>query len=307
MRIVYMGTPDFAVPSLETLIATGFKPVCVVTGPDKQRGRGQTWSPTPVKEVAGAHGIPVLQPESVKDPAFAAAVAQTDPDLIVVVAFRILPPAVFTCARLGAFNLHGSLLPAFRGAAPIQHALMAGVKKTGVTTFFLKEKVDTGNIILQKDLAVGPDETAGELHDRLMILGAEAVLETVRLIQTGEVEVKEQDDRLATPAPKISREDARIRWSADARQVHNQIRGLSPIPGAWTVHDGVLLKILRTRLASDATSGPPGSIVSADRRLEIACGRGAILAEEIQREGRAKLSASDFVNGYRIIAGDRLE
>jgi len=307
MRIVYMGTPDFAVPSLETLIANGFEPVCVVTGPDKQRGRGQTWSPTPVKEVADAHGIPVLQPESVKDPAFAAAVAQTDPDLIVVVAFRILPPAVFTCARLGAFNLHGSLLPAFRGAAPIQHALMAGVKKTGVTTFFLKEKVDTGNIILQKELAVGPDETAGELHDRLMILGAKAVLETVRLIQTGEVELTEQDDRLATPAPKISREDARIRWSADARQVHNQIRGLSPVPGAWTMHNGVLLKILRTRLASDSTSRPSGSIVSADKRLEIACGRGTILAEEIQREGKAKLSASDFVNGYRIIAGDCLE
>lgn len=302
-----MGTPDFAVPSLEILIDHGLKPACVVTGPDRERGRGRKLSPTPLKRVALAHEIPVLQPESVKDPSFADAIRELHTDLIVVVAFRILPSAVFTTARLGAFNLHASLLPAFRGAAPIQHALMAGVGKTGVTTFFLKEKVDTGNIILQKEIDVHPDETAGELHDRLMMLGAEAVLETVRLIQDGRAEITEQDDRLATPAPKISRDDARIRWEADARQVHNQIRGLSPIPGAWTMHDDVLLKVLRSRVGSDSTSHLPGSVISTDRRLEIACGRGTVFAEEVQREGRSKLSATDFVHGYRIMKGDRLQ
>jgi len=302
-----MGTPDFAVPSLQYLIDNGFKPVCVVTGPDKQRGRGQKWSPTPVKVVAERHGIPVLQPESVKDPDFAERIEALDADLIVVVAFRILPPAVFTAARLGAFNLHGSLLPAFRGAAPIQWALMKGVTETGVTTFFLKEKVDTGNVILRKALDVGENETAGELHDRLMVLGAEAVLETVQRIDAGNVEVTAQDDRMATPAPKITRDDAHIRWDVAAVEVHNQIRGLSPVPGAWTMHGDVLLKILRSKKGSGRTSRLPGTVVSVDRRLEIACGSGTVLAEIVQREGKAKLSVEDFVNGYPISVGDVLQ
>lgn len=307
MRIIYMGTPDFAVPSLETLIANDFKPVCVVTGPDRPRGRGRKWSPTPVKKIAAEHGIPVMQPESVKDPAFAADVAALQPDLIVVVAFRILPPGVFGAARLGAFNLHASLLPAFRGAAPIQRALMAGATRTGVTTFFLKEKVDTGNVILRKEIPVGPNETAGSLHDRLMMLGAEAVLETVTRIQAGTAIALEQDDRLATPAPKISKEDARIRWDEKAETVHNQIRGLSPMPGAWTMHGEVLMKILRTRVGRPAASAAPGTVVSVTKEIEIACGKGTILVDEIQREGKAKLSAEDFVNGYRLVTGDRLE
>lgn len=302
-----MGTPDFAVPSLELLIENGFIPVCVVTGPDKQRGRGRKWSPTPVKRIAESAGIPVLQPESVKDPSFVAEISALQPDVIVVVAFRILPPEVFKAARLGAFNLHASLLPAFRGAAPIQRALMAGAARSGVTTFFLKEKVDTGNVILQKEIGVGANETAGELHDRLMMLGAEAVLETVRRIQSGTAVASEQDDRLATPAPKITRDDARIRWTEDAQTVHNQIRGLSPFPGAWTMHGDVLIKILRTRIGRDMTTAEAGSVISVGKSLEIACGRGAVLIEELQREGKAKLSAEDFVHGYRIEAGERLE
>lgn len=302
-----MGTPDFAVPSLITLIENGFVPVCVVTGPDKQRGRGRKWSPTPVKKVALAHDIPILQPASVKDPSFADDIARLNADLIVVVAFRILPPAVFGASRLGAFNLHGSLLPAFRGAAPIQHALMAGVKKTGVTTFFLKEKVDTGNVILRRELDVGPNETAGELHDRMMILGAASVLETVRLIESGDVKVTTQDDRLATPAPKITREDARIQWAADAEDVHNRIRGLSPVPGAWSMHGDMRLKILRSQIGSRTHVASPGAIVAVDKGIEIACGRGTVLAVEVQREGKSKLSAAEFVNGYPIVVGQRLQ
>lgn len=306
MRIVFMGTPDFAVPSLQVLIENGYKPICVVTGPDKPRGRGRVLSPTPVKQLALAHAIPLLQPESVKDPSFAADVAALRPDVIVVVAFRILPPAVFESASRGAFNLHGSLLPAYRGAAPIHRAVMDGVRRTGVTTFFLRTKVDTGNIILRKETEVGEDETAGDLHDRLMVLGAEAVLETVRRIERGDVATTEQDDRLATPAPKIDRDDARIDWTESNERVHNRIRGLSPIPGAWTLHDEVQLKLLRTKRGRSSTSASPGVVVSTDSTLEIACGDGTIHAVEIQREGRAKLSVEDFVNGYRIAPGDRL-
>ncbi len=305
MRIVFMGTPEFAVPSLEKLAAHGYKPVAVVTGPDRPRGRGRKPTPTPVKAAAERLGIEtILQPESVKDPAFAEAVAALEPDLIVVVAFRILPPAVFTAARLGAFNLHGSLLPKYRGAAPIHRAVMAGETETGVTTFFLKEKVDTGNVILMKRMPIGPDETTGEVHDRMKELGAEAVLETVRLIEAGEVHPTPQDDRLATPAPKIFKEDCRIPWEKTAAEVHNHVRGLSPHPGAWTMHGDTLLKIYRTKLAEGA--GEPGAVLRADDRLVVACGEGAVEITELQRQGHRRLPAPDFLRGYELRVGDRL-
>src|SRR5690606_10195771 len=197
----------------ERLAGSGYRPVAVVTAPDRPRGRGQKLSPTPVKEAALRLGVEtILQPESVKDPAFAAQLAALSPDLFVVVAFRILPPEVFRLPRLGAFNLHGSLLPRYRGAAPIHRAVMAGETETGVTTFFLKEQVDTGDMILQRRMPIGPDETTGEVHDRMMVLGAEAVLETVRLIEAGRAAPQRQDDTAATPAPKLFREDGRIPW-----------------------------------------------------------------------------------------------
>lgn len=305
MRIVFMGTPAFAVPSLERLVAHGYRPVAVVTGPDRPRGRGQKHTPTPVKEAARRLGIEtILQPESVKDPAFAAAVAALKPDLIVVVAYRILPPAVYQTARLGAFNLHGSLLPRYRGAAPIHRAVMAGETETGVTTFFLQEKVDTGNIILQKRLSIGPDETAGEVHDRMMELGADAVLETVRLIEAGRANATPQDDRLATPAPKIFKEEARIPWDRTAAEVHNHIRGLSPHPGAWTLHGDTLLKLYRSRRTEGAAA--PGTVLEAGDRLVVACGEGAVEVVELQREGHRRLPAPDFLRGYPLREGDRL-
>lgn len=305
MRIIFMGTPDFAVPSLERLVAEGYLPVAVVTGPDRPRGRGQRMSVTPIKKKALQMDIePILQPESVKDPAFVKAIEQLFPDVIVVVAFRILPPEVFTIAVKGAFNLHGSLLPKFRGAAPINRAVMAGETETGVTTFFLKKKVDTGNIILSRHMAVGPNETAGDVHDRMMMLGADVVLETIKLIETGNVVTLEQDDTLATPAPKIFRQECHIPWHQPATVVHNHIRGLSPFPGAWTEYGDKLLKMFRSRIA--AGSGDPGRIIRCEDELVIACSNGAVEILQLQQQGRQKLDVATFLRGFSFSVGDRL-
>ncbi len=300
-----MGTPEFAVPSLTALIENDYRPVAVATGPDRPRGRGQTVSPTPVKKVARDAGIePILQPSDVTDEAFAQDVDALEPDVIVVVAFKILPPSVFSSARKGAFNLHGSLLPKYRGAAPINHAIMAGETETGVTTFFLEEKVDTGDIIVQKSMSIGPNETAGEVHDRMKELGAEAVVETVQQIERGTVERQPQDDRAATPAPKIHDEDCNIPWGQAAEAVHNHVRGLSPYPGAWTMHDDTRLKVYRTRLSDG--DGAPGEVLRADDRLVVACGSGAVEIVTIQQPGKQRLDAADFLNGYSLDEGDRL-
>ncbi len=300
-----MGTPDFAVPSLRILAENGYMPIAVVTGPDRRRGRGQVVTPTPVKQAAQELGIEkILQPESVRDADFARDVRDLDADVIVVVAFRILPPEVFNAARRGSFNLHGSLLPRYRGAAPIHRAVMDGEAQTGVTTFFLREDVDTGSIIRRKYMLIGPDETTGEVHDRMMHLGAEAVLETVRLIDAGTVDAQPQDDALATPAPKIFREDARIDWHRPATEVHNHIRGLSPFPGAWTHLGATQLKIYRSRIVS--VEGTAGSIIDAADRLVVGCAEGAVEIVEIQPQGRRRMPASDFLHGYDIHEGDML-
>ncbi len=306
-RLVFMGTPEFAVPSLEVLVEHGLAPVAVVTGPDRQRGRGRRLSPTAVKTAALSLDLqPILQPESVRDPAFAAQLAAFEPDIIVVVAFRILPRNVYSVATLGAFNLHASLLPAYRGAAPINRALMAGETVTGVTTFFLEDRVDTGAMILQKRLDIGPNDNAGLVHDRLMAIGADAVLETVRLMAAGPVKAQRQCSASASAAPKIFPEDCRIPWHASAEHVHNHCRGLSPHPGAWCRHQGVKLKMLDTRPC--AGYGAPGTILDAGRgKLVAACGTGAVDIRHLQQQGRRRLSAADFLNGYAMPAGSVLE
>ncbi|MCH8276148.1 MAG: methionyl-tRNA formyltransferase, partial [Bacteroidetes bacterium] len=270
-------------------------------------------SPTPVKTAALRLGVDtILQPESVKESNFARDIRDLEPDIIVVVAFRILPPAVFTCASLGAFNLHGSLLPSYRGAAPIHRAVMAGENATGVTTFFLKEKVDTGHIILMRSMPIGPDETAGEVHDRMMHLGADVVLETVRKIESGSVETTVQNEEEATLAPKLFREDCRIRWSRRAFDVHNHIRGLSPFPGAWTMHGETMLKIFRSRIdrqAAEAELGAavvPGSVLDGSNRFLVSCGEGTLEILEIQQEGRSRMTATEFLRGSDLAGGDRL-
>lgn len=311
-RILFMGTPHFAVPSLKALAQAGLCPIAVATAPDRKRGRGQQITPTPVKQAALDLGIgTILAPDDVKDPAFAQDVLDLQPDIIVVVAFRILPEAVFSAARLGTFNLHGSLLPAYRGAAPINRAIMAGETETGVTTFFLKQKVDTGNVIMRRAMPVGENETAGEVHDRMMVLGAEVVVETTRRILDGTAEAMPQDDALASPAPKIFREDCLIDWSQPARNVHNLIRGVSPVPGAFTRFSGKQLKIFRSRLAHTGepmlmAAVAPGTILSIEPDLMVATGDGGLILDEVQMEGRQRVSAADFVNGHRPDVGQLL-
>jgi methionyl-tRNA formyltransferase len=302
---VFMGTPDFAVPSLELLLSSGCQVVAVVTAPDKPRGRGQELSSTPVKEVALRHHLPVLQPESLKEPAFVRQLDTFQCEIIVVVAFRILPREVFTLARVGAFNLHASLLPRFRGAAPINWAIIRGETETGVTTFLLEDKVDTGGILLQSRIPIGPDDDAGSLHDRLSHLGAQVVLETTRLLEKGSATPRAQDHALATPAPKIFRDDCHIRWEQSAENVRNFIRGLSPSPAAFTRHRGKLIKIYRVRTLSTKSSRPAGEIEVAGAALHVATADHDLAIEQLQLEGRARMGVEEFLRGYRLTSGDR--
>ncbi len=307
MNIVFMGTPAFAVPSLAILTDNGYGVAAVVSAPDAPRGRGQKISPTPVKEFALRHHLSVIQPEKLRDEWFIQRLQGLSPDLIVVVAYRILPKEVFTLPRLGSFNLHASLLPKYRGAAPINWAIMNGERETGATTFFLQEQVDTGNIILQERISIGEDETAGELHDRLSDLGARLVLKTVRLIESGNVVVSEQDNNLATPAPKIFREQCQIDWSKNAQEIHNFVRGLSPSPCAYTYHKEKLLRVYRTQIVDKEKTGEYGKVRAVEDGLWIQAGRGRVALVEIQQEGKKRMAIGEFLRGYHLKNGDRLE
>jgi methionyl-tRNA formyltransferase len=305
-RIVFMGTPDFAVPSLEALVRGRRNVVCVVTAPDRPAGRGLRLRPSPVSTAARAAGIDVLQPETLSDPSFQGALRAARPDIIAVVAFRILPVPVIEIPSLGAFNLHASLLPKYRGAAPIPHALMNGESETGVTTFFLERTVDTGAVILQRRVCIEPEDDAGTLHDRLAAVGAEAVAETVRLIAAGTAPRIPQDASLATPAPKIFREQCRIDWNRPAARVVNQIRGLSPHPGAFTTHGGKEIHVYRA-----APVERPGALTPGEVRIEagdmiVGAGEGAVRLLDLQQEGKRRMGAVEFLRGYRLNDGDRL-
>lgn len=303
MRIIFMGTPEFAVPSLEAIINAGYEVPLVVSVPDKRQGRGRKSAPSPVKARALELGLQTATPESLKDPEFIQLLRSKEPDLICVVAFRILPEEVYTVPRLGSFNLHGSLLPRYRGAAPIQRAIMAGEAETGVTTFFLKKKVDTGDMILREKIPIGPDMTAGELHDAMMAVGADAVVRTLRMIESGNLEPLRQDDTQATPAPKIFRDDCRIDWNRAAAEVHNMVRGLSPYPGAFTGWRGEGVKILRTRLT--AREGlAPGELRTEGERLFAGTGTEALEILYLQREGRRAMAADEFLRGAAIESGE---
>ncbi len=306
LRIIFMGTPDFACPSLSILLEHHYTIAGVVTAPDKPRGRGQHVTFTPVKEYALRHNLNVLQPESLRDPLFIETLRSLQPDLIVVVAFRILPPDVFQLPPLGTFNLHASLLPKYRGAAPINWAIINGETETGVTTFFLREKVDTGNIILQERVTIGENETAGELHDKLSVIGAQLVLKTVQLIERGTVQTIPQNDTLATPAPKIFKQQCRINWNAPAQTIHNFIRGLSPHPAAWTTHNNKLLNIYRTHYHPSVQASPGTIYRCTPKELLVGTKDGLIQILEIQQEGKRRLLIDEFLRGYRISEGDLL-
>ncbi len=295
-----MGTPEFAVPSLKKIVEAGFEIALVVTSPDKpRRSAHDDPEPTPVKKTAQSLELCVLEVEDLTSPDFERALRTVQPDVMVVVAFRILPKEIFTIPTKGAFNLHASLLPKYRGAAPINWAIMSGETETGVTTFFLQEKVDTGNMILQKSLAIQPNEVATELATRLSELGAEAVVETLHLIKTNSVQLIQQDNSLATKAPKLTKENTRIDWTKSAREVLNFIRGLSERPTAWTTLDEKMFKIYRASLFSETERGEAGKWIVGDETLYVQCGSGMIELLSLQQEGKKRMRVSDFLRGYR--------
>jgi len=303
-----MGTPDFAVPSMRRLVEGDHEVVTVVTRPDARKGRGRRLSPPPVKRVAQDLGVPVLQPRRLKDPGFVDALMQRRPDLIVVVAFRILPPEVLALPRLGAINLHASLLPKYRGAAPMHWAIINGERTTGVTVFLLDEGVDTGRILAQRPVEIGPEETVGELHDRLAEIGPEVLMEAIDLLASGRAHAVRQPAEGASAAPKLSRADRIIDWSKDAEAVRNLIRGTNPYPGAFTMWRGRALKVHRVRVRPSELSGEPGEVLEADPRMGVlvATGCGVLELMDVQLAGKRRMPGVEFVRGQDIAAGERL-
>lgn len=296
-----MGTPDFAIPSLKILVESKHEVIAVVTAADKQRGRGQRISFTPIKKFAADKNIPTLQPEKLKNnPQFVEDLKKYDADLYVVVAFRILPPEVFTIPQFGSFNLHGSYLPKYRGAAPIQWALINGETETGLTTFKLAEKVDTGNIYLQKKVEIFNEDSLGTLHDRLSEIGAQVVLETIDMIDGGNYKLSKQDDSLATPAPKITKETSLIDWNQPAIKVNNLVRGLSPIPCAHFVHTKKNIKIYRSEVV-ERTDLTPGKFFQSKTELQVGCGEKALRILELQQEGKIRMGIEEFLRGFSFV------
>jgi len=307
MKYVFMGTPDFAVRSLLRLRESSHELLGVVTVPDKPAGRGQRVRYAPVKQAALDFDVPILQPDDLHDPAFVERLQAFDADVFAVVAFRILPEEVFTIPPAGTINLHASLLPKYRGAAPINWAIINGETETGVTTIVIKKEVDAGDMILQEKIAIGPDETAGELHDRLANLGAETLCRTMELLQRGAAQPQKQQGG-ATRAPKITRETCRIDWSKSNVAIRNLVRGLAPRPGAFSFLGGKLMKIYRAELA-DLTSGDAtaGEIVELDAktgRLIVATGGGGLQLAELQPEGKRRMTAQEFLRGAQLKTGD---
>jgi methionyl-tRNA formyltransferase len=299
-----MGTPEFAVPSLEILINNGLNVVAVVTAPDKPSGRGLKLTPSPVKEVAVKHGIPVLQPLKLKDPEFQKELRSFNANLQVVVAFRMLPEIVWAMPEYGTFNLHASLLPQYRGAAPINWAIINGEKETGVTTFFLQQEIDTGDVIFQEKTPIDQDEDVESLYHRLMGIGSGLVLETVKAIQTGDVPKKPQiHSSELKAAPKIFKETCEIDFSKSAADIKNFVRGLSPFPGAWTTINGKYFKILRVETEKDFPNEiPEGKNYITDNKsyLNFKTGHGQISVKELQAEGKKRMYIQDFFRGNKI-------
>ncbi len=304
--IIFMGTPEFAVATLQALLENGFRIAAVVTAPDKPAGRGLKLSESAVKRYAIQKNIPVLQPVKLKDPAFHEQLKSFQPDVQIVVAFRMLPEIVWSMPPLGTINLHGSLLPQYRGAAPINRAIMNGELKTGVTTFKLQQEIDTGNILLMEEISIGPDETAGELHDRMKEIGAGLVIKTVRGMMDGTLQEKPQDvvdPKALKMAPKIFASDCEIRWEDPTEKIYNQIRGLSPFPCAYTLLDSKICKIFRSRREINSKAGKTGKMETDGKTwLRFSASDGYIYIEEMQLEGKKKMGVADFLRGYRFKA-----
>lgn len=304
MRIVFMGTPEFAVASLEALLEAGENVVAVVTAPDKPAGRGQKLHQSAVKQFALARGLPVLQPEKLRNPGFLTELAALKADLQVVVAFRMLPESVWNMPPLGTVNLHASLLPQYRGAAPINHAIINGENQSGVTTFMLRHEIDTGSILFSEKVPIAADDTAGDLHDKLMVVGADLLVRTVRAIAAGTAVPVPQEVLAAgvalKHAPKIFKEDCQIDWQRSVDTIHNHIRGLSPYPTAYTSFDGKTLKIFRAKKEKTAVQHEPGTYFTDGKTLlKFACTDGYIQVLELQLEGKKRMDVVSFLRGYR--------
>jgi len=307
LRIVFMGTPEFAVASLDALVKAGYNIVGVITAPDKPAGRGMKMNESAVKKYAVDHNLNVLQPEKLKNPEFLEVLKALHADLQVVVAFRMLPEVVWNMPRLGSVNLHGSLLPQYRGAAPINWAVINGEKETGVTTFKLKHEIDTGDILLQESFSIGENETAGEVHDRMKEIGARVLVKTVKGLAEGTLKERPQpaignkQPGILQHAPKIFTETCRINFTKSAGVVHNLIRGLSPFPGAFTYLNDKMLKIYRSEKETTTPSSKPGEFETDGKTFfKFACTDGYIRVKELQLEGKKKMITEEFLRGYRF-------
>lgn len=313
MKILFMGTPDFALFSLKALVEYSKNEdveICgVITQPDKPKGRGYALLPPPVKQYAIEANLPVYQPETLKDDAFSNLLSELSPDLIVVVAYgKILPKNVIDYPKYGCINVHGSLLPEYRGAAPMQRAIIDGKDKTGITIMYMAEGLDTGDMLLKRELTIGENDNFENIHDGLGRLGAEMLVEIIPMLKNGTATRTPQDDALSTYAKKITKEDCLIDFSADARAVHAKIRGLSPIPLSFThTKNGKLLKIIESRIADDSTPHVNcGEILSLDNGIEIACKTGSIYVTKVLPEGKSRMNAADFIRGRAVSVGDIL-
>lgn len=309
MRILFMGTASFAVPTLRALLASGHEVIGVVTQPDRPSGRGRQVRISPVKQVALEAGIPIHQPEKVRSDDFISLVRDMSPDAIVVAAFgQIIPKAILDVPKFGNVNVHASLLPKYRGAAPVHHALFAGETRTGVTTMLMDPGLDTGPILLRREVEILPEDNEGTLEARLAEIGAELLLETLEGIEKGTAAPEPQDDSLATKAPSMKKEDCLVDWSQDARSIANRARGCTPRPGAYTFWQGSPLKVWTCRAVDDASSiGQPGEILdSTPDGIRAQAGRGVVLIEEVQPENKKRMHAAEFARGYRITKGSKL-
>lgn len=303
MKILFMGTPDFAVPSLEALVAAGHQVVGVFSQPDKPKNRGMKLLPTPVKVCAQAHAIPVFQPTKLRDGTALETIRQLAPDLIVVAAYgRILPQEILDAPPLGCINVHSSLLPKYRGSAPIHWAILNGDQETGVTIMHMALALDAGDIIAQKTTPIDPDETVETLHDRLAQLGAELLVETVVRIADGTATRTPQEESQVTLAPMLSRALSPMDWTRPARALHDQVRGLIPWPAAVTELNGTRCKIFATTVLEETTGKAPGSILAADKKgLKVACGEGTVLQiDQLQADGGKRMAAADYLRGHPI-------
>ena len=308
MRILFMGTPEYALPSLERLVEE-HEVVGVVTRADKPSGRGHKLTPSPVKVCAVEHGIPVYQPEDMNDPALFDALSALKPDLSIVVAYgKLIPDSIIAIPKYNTINIHGSLLPKYRGAAPMQYSVLNGDAEAGVSIMYVTKGLDCGDVILERSIPIGENETFGELHDRLSVLGRDALLEAVAQIEAGTVSPAPQDNSKATYAPAIQKEMCAVDWSLPASEVHNRIRGLSPIPGAFTKSpDGKLIKLYRCEIVKGCR-GSPGEIIDAIKKkgFVVACGEDAVCITSAKPEGKREMPAIELINGHYIAVGDVL-